>query len=86
MTSNHQSVIKERLEEIRRTQKDMIKEKIAAVCHTEWAVEGSKRKGQKMINDHIKLVLRAFNGESDAATAKVKYNNVLVMDNTFAKF
>ena len=76
---------KDRLEQNRRAQKDMIKKKIAAVCHTEWAVEGSKRKGQKMVNDHIKLVLRAFNGECDASIAKVKYNNVLVMEKRINK-
>ena len=76
---------KERLEEIRRTQKDMVKKKIAAVCHKEWTVDGNRRKGQKMINDHIKLVLRAFNGESDAAIAKVKYNNVVVMEKRIDK-
>ena len=33
-----------------------------------------------MSNDSVKLMLRAFNGECDAAIAKVKYNNVQVME------
>ena len=29
-----------------------------------------------MVKEHAKLMLRAFNGECDAAVGKVKYNNV----------
>ena len=76
---------KKRLGEIRKEQKQKIKDKKAAICHTEWSVEGSRRKGQKMTNQYIKLVLRAFNGECDAAVAKVKYNNVLVMEKRINK-
>lgn len=32
------------------------------------------------VNQTLKLILRAFNGESDAAIAKVKYNNIHVME------
>ena len=63
----------------------MIKLKTAAVCHTEWTVEGSKRKGQKMSNDSIKLLLRAFNGECDAAVLKVKYNNINTLEKRIRK-
>ena len=76
---------KKRLDEIRKEQKTRIKDKTAAICHIQWTVDGSKHKGQKLTNDFIKLVLRAFNGESDAATAKVKYNNVLVMEKRIQK-
>lgn len=69
------------LEKIRASQKLMIKEKTAAVCPIEWQVNGSAREGRKQINQTLKLMLRAFNGESDAAIAKVKYNNVHVMEN-----
>lgn len=47
---------------------------------TQWTVNGSVREGRKQINDTLKLILRAFNGECDAAIAKVKYNNVNVME------
>ena len=63
------------LEANRENQKAMIKNKDAAVCDIEWAIDGDKAKGRKMISDYHKLVLRAFNGECDAAIAKVKYNN-----------
>lgn len=68
------------LDEIRDMQKRMIREKTAAVCHTQWSVDGSRAEGRKNTNRSLKLILRAFNGESDAAVAKVKYNNVHVME------
>lgn len=66
---------KEKLEETRKKQKDMIKRKVAVTCDTNWTVEGSKAKGTKMTNDTIKLVLRAFNNECEAAINKVKFSN-----------
>ena len=68
------------LDYLRERQKEMIKLKTAAVCHTEWAVNGSRTEGRKQTNQTLKLILRAFNGESDAAIAKVKYNNLNVME------
>lgn len=70
----------ERLEDVRDRQKALIKEKRAATCAIEWAVNGSKAEGRKQINQTLKLMLRAFNGESDAAIAKVRYNNFHVME------
>jgi hypothetical protein len=67
------------LNRIRLTQKDMISGKTAAACSTEWTVNGSRAEGRKQINQTLRLILRAFNGESDAAIAKVKYNNAKVM-------
>jgi hypothetical protein len=68
------------LERIRDQQKAMLKDKKAAVCGIEWTVNGSKVEGRKSTNQTLKLMLRAFNGECDAAVAKVKYNNVMVME------
>lgn len=67
---------KGRLDANRNKQKAMLKSKSACVCHTEWTVDGNRREGQKMVNQQIKLMLRAFNGECDAAVSKVRYNNV----------
>lgn len=75
----------QRLDTIRAEQKQMIKEKLAATCDTEWTVEGSKAKGRKMVKDQIKLLLRSFNGESDAAVAKARYNNVVALDKRINK-
>lgn len=72
---------KNRLDEIRLQQKQLIKGKTAVICHKEWTVGGSVKEGKKMTNDFIKLVLRAFNGECDAAILKVRYNNIDSMEN-----
>jgi DNA repair exonuclease SbcCD ATPase subunit len=76
---------KQRLDKIRAQQKQMIKSKQAAVCHTEWSVGGSAKEGKKMTDNFLKLVLRAFNGECDASVVKVKYNNVQTMENRIRK-
>lgn len=66
---------KEKLEDIREQQKQMIKEKSAAICDTEWSVEGSKAKGRAFANEMIKLFLRSFNNECDMAIQTVKFSN-----------
>jgi cellobiose-specific phosphotransferase system component IIA len=66
---------KEKLTSIRQEQKQLIKDKLAVISKVALTMEGSRRAGQKITNTLIKLVLRAFNGECDAAIAKVKYNN-----------
>jgi DNA repair exonuclease SbcCD ATPase subunit len=57
-------------------QREMVKAHTAVICSTEWLVGGSKVEGRKMINQTIKLMLFAFNGECDALIAKVRWNNV----------
>ncbi|MCD6595723.1 DUF4041 domain-containing protein [bacterium] len=76
---------KEKITEIRQQQKALMKNKTAAICHMEWQVSGSKREGRKMTNRNIKLMLRAFNNECDAATLKVKWNNVEKMEQRIIK-
>jgi Domain of unknown function (DUF4041)/Meiotically up-regulated gene 113 len=71
---------KERLQEVRLLQKDMVKEKTAAVCSTNWTVEGSAAKGRTMTNKYLRLQLRAFNGECDAAVSNVKFNNAVALE------
>lgn len=68
------------LDEIRAQQKSAIKAGTAAVCRTSWTVEGSAAKGRKMTNDNLKMMLRAFNGECDAAITKVTYKNVAALE------
>lgn len=69
-----------KLEEIRESQKRLLANQTAAVCRTNWTVNGSASEGRKQINQTLKLILRAFNGECDAATAKVNYRNANVME------
>lgn len=65
---------------VRDRQKAMISAKRATICPTEWAVEGSKAKGQTMINRQTRLTMRAFNNECEAAIANVRWNNVVAME------
>ncbi|MCB2204810.1 DUF4041 domain-containing protein [bacterium] len=66
---------KKKLDELQDKRKQMIRDKTSYICPTNWQVGGSKAEGTKMINRSSKLMLRAFNGECDAAIAKVKWNN-----------
>lgn len=66
---------KEKLDEIRKKQKELVKNKTAAVCGIEWTVDNSKRKGKAMTNANIKQILKTFNLESEVAISKVKLSN-----------
>lgn len=65
---------KNRLSQIRNTQKVLIKNGQAVTGNTNWTVNGSKSQGKKMVKDMQKLLLRAFNSECDELIDKVKYN------------
>jgi hypothetical protein len=75
----------QKLEHTRTTQKSLITAGTAATCSTEWTVNGSVAEGRKNTAQYLKLIIRAFNGECDAAIAKVKFNNVLVMETRIKK-
>lgn len=64
---------------VRDEQKRMVSEKTAVYCTTKWTVDGSQSKGQTMTNRNIRLTLRAFNNECDAAIANVRWNNANAM-------
>jgi len=66
---------KQKIEHNYLNQKTMISNDTAAVCHTEWTVNGNKAEGRKMTKLNKKNMLYAFNGECDALIAKVKWNN-----------
>ena len=76
----------EKSEDYRQAQNDIV-EKLkwmlqadsAAFCRTTWTIEGSQEKGRAVVNVYKKLMLRAFNGESDVMIAKVKWNNIKQM-------
>ena len=71
---------KQRIKAVREQQKRMISAKTAAICPTNWQVEGSKSKGQTMVNRQTRLTLRAFNNECDAAIANARWNNIVAME------
>jgi HAMP domain-containing protein len=66
-------------------QKEMIIADTAAVCNTNWTVEGSEAKGRAVVKVYKKLMLRAFNGECDVLISKVKWNNVNQMKERMQK-
>ncbi|TPG41836.1 DUF4041 domain-containing protein [Flavobacterium pectinovorum] len=57
-------------------QKLMIQLETAAICSTNWTIDGSLAKGKASTKKFIKLILRAFNGECNAQIGKVKWNNI----------
>lgn len=76
---------KQQLTSIVNKLEDLIKQEKATFCATEWTIGGSKAEGKKMVKQASKLMLRAFNGESDAAIAKVKWNNISQMRSRIEK-
>lgn len=74
-----------RLKGIRDEQLRLIKDDQAAPCDTKWTVGGSAAEGKKMVKQQAKLMLRAFNGECDAAITKVRYDNAVTMERRLEK-
>lgn len=67
---------KEKLKEIRTKQKNMVKEKQAALCTQEWTIDGSKRKGQAFTNQNLRQAIYTFNIECDQIISKTKPTNI----------
>lgn len=76
---------KARLTATRDQERQLIRNNQAAVCPINWTVGDSKREGQRMVRLNSKLLLRAFNGECDAAIANVTWNNAVKMERTHPK-
>ncbi len=74
-----------RLKTVRDEQQALIKAGTATRCDTKWTVGGSATEGKKLVKNQSKLMLRAFNGECDAAIARVKYDNVTAMEERITK-
>ena len=71
---------KHEIKKVRSRQKAMISAKTAVPANVDWTVDGSRSKGQTMINRQVRLTLRAFNNECEAAIANVRWNNVKAME------
>ena len=71
---------KENVRAIRERQKVMVSSKEATFCPTGWTIDGSRSKGQTMINRQTRLTMRAFNNECEAAIANARWNNVVAME------
>lgn len=78
-------VFKEKIRNVRERQKNMISDKKATICPTSWYVDNSKSKGQTMVNRQVRLIMRAFNNECEAAIANTRWNNVKAMEKRIQK-
>lgn len=67
---------KDELAELRKLQKECVKDGRAATGKDSWTVNGDARKGKKMIADMQKLLIRSFNSECDDAIDHVKFHNL----------
>jgi len=67
------------IEQVEERQAAMLKRGEAARCTIDWRIEGSAKKGEAMIGKLMKLAIRAFNGDADAAIAKARWNNLDAM-------
>lgn len=81
----HATDYKERLDAVRKQQRQMIKDKTAAIGHTEWTVGESKAKGKAFVNANIKQILRSFNNETTVLISKVKHSNIDNIENRINK-
>ena len=73
-------IFKDQIRQVREKQKAMVSQKTAAICPSDWTVDGSRSKGQTMINRQMRLTMRAFNNECEAAIANTRWNNVVAME------
>jgi hypothetical protein len=73
------------LEKMREDERQLIHNGHAAICHTQWTVGNSRKDGERMTKQYTKLLLRAFNGECDAAVANVSWNNAGRMEERIKK-
>ena len=62
----------QRLEDVKRRQKLLLADRKAALAQVEWTVGGNRAEGQRRQEQVLNLMLRAFNGECEAAIAQVK--------------
>lgn len=76
---------KNKLVDLRKQQKELIKSSKAAKCEIDWKVNGSSLEGKKMITENIKQSLRTFNIECETCIDKVKFYNYDNMRNRIIK-
>ena len=66
----------DQLKEIRRKQKVMIKNKEAMIHDTNWTIDGSSTKGNKLMKDIAKLALDSFNDYCDSLIVRLRYSGI----------
>ena len=65
-----------KIKEVRDLQKVLISDKTAIEAKVSIQVGSSKTKGRQLLNKQIRLSLRAFNNECDAAIGNIRWNNI----------
>ncbi len=73
------------LESLRERERNLLRDGKAASCGVKWSVGNSEKEGQRMSKQYTKVMLRAFNGECDAAVANVSWNNIARMEERVRK-
>lgn len=68
---------KAEIDQVRQGQKAMIKDGKAVYSPANWTVNGSSAAGRKMVKEITQLQMRAFNGEADGLIQKVRFDNIL---------
>jgi hypothetical protein len=76
---------KSALEKLRDQERQFVRDGHAAACPINWTVGNSQREGARMVRLNTKLILRAFNGECEAALADVSWNNITKMEERVRK-
>lgn len=76
---------KDRINDNRYSQKQMIKLDLAATYTKTMSLDGNLKKGQKMVGDTVKHAIRSFNNECDAAISGVKFNNIEIIKKRIQK-
>ncbi len=71
---------KDAIKSARSNQKAMISANAAVNIPRNWTVNGSEAQGLTIINRQMRLTLRAFNNECEAAIANTRWNNVNAME------
>ena len=66
----------DQLKEIRKKQKTMIKNKEAMIHDTNWTIDGSSTKGNKLMKDIAKLALDSFNDYCDNLVVRLRYSGI----------
>ncbi len=76
---------KAELKVVRDRQKQLIRTNDATATPGGLTIDGNRAEGKKLERQYTKVMLRAFNGESDAAVAKVSWNNVSKLEERVKK-
>ena len=74
-----------RLNEIKKEQKEMVRNGEALIFSTTWTVANSKTKGDKFMKGISKLALKSFNNECDNIIINVKYSSMSIAKDKIEK-